>query len=53
MVSDTPETHKRISHAEKEYILSSLADQVCNFAIDFVWNSAANHIKSVYDTNLT
>uniref|UniRef100_A0A803TU24 Solute carrier family 17 member 5 n=1 Tax=Anolis carolinensis TaxID=28377 RepID=A0A803TU24_ANOCA len=28
MVSDTPETHKRISHAEKEYILSSLTEQL-------------------------
>ncbi|XP_028578610.2 sialin isoform X2 [Podarcis muralis] len=28
IVSDTPETHKRISHAEKEYILSSLTDQL-------------------------
>uniref|UniRef100_A0A8D0C9F8 Sialin n=1 Tax=Salvator merianae TaxID=96440 RepID=A0A8D0C9F8_SALMN len=28
IVSDSPETHKRISHAEKEYILSSLTDQL-------------------------
>ncbi|XP_054836407.1 sialin isoform X1 [Eublepharis macularius] len=28
MVSDTPETHKRISLAEKEYILSALSDQL-------------------------
>ncbi|XP_058422756.1 sialin isoform X3 [Diceros bicornis minor] len=27
LVSDTPETHKRISHYEKEYILSSLRNQ--------------------------
>ncbi|XP_008577116.1 PREDICTED: sialin isoform X2 [Galeopterus variegatus] len=27
LVSDTPETHKRISHYEKEYILSSLKNQ--------------------------
>lgn len=29
-VSDSPETHKRISHEEKEYILSTLTDQVCS-----------------------
>ncbi|KAL8172660.1 UNVERIFIED_CONTAM: hypothetical protein K2H54_005622 [Gekko kuhli] len=28
MVGDTPETHKRISLAEKEYILSTLSDQL-------------------------
>ncbi|XP_062953613.1 sialin isoform X4 [Cynocephalus volans] len=28
LVSDTPETHKRISHYEKEYILSSLKNQL-------------------------
>ncbi|XP_065487352.1 sialin isoform X2 [Caloenas nicobarica] len=28
LVSDTPETHRSISHAEKEYILSSLKDQL-------------------------
>lgn len=28
MVSDSPETHRRISQAEKEYILSSLTDQL-------------------------
>nr|XP_047933410.1 sialin isoform X1 [Anser cygnoides] len=28
LVSDTPETHKSISHAEREYILSSLKDQL-------------------------
>ncbi|NXY47240.1 S17A5 protein, partial [Ceuthmochares aereus] len=28
LVSDTPETHKSISHTEREYILSSLKDQL-------------------------
>ncbi|XP_059325126.1 sialin isoform X4 [Ammospiza nelsoni] len=28
LVSDTPETHRSISHAEREYILSSLKDQL-------------------------
>ncbi|KAM6355430.1 sialin isoform 3-T3 [Podargus strigoides] len=28
LVSDTPETHRSISHAEREYILSSLKDQM-------------------------
>ncbi|XP_017826593.2 sialin isoform X5 [Callithrix jacchus] len=28
LVSDTPQTHKRISHYEKEYILSSLRNQL-------------------------
>ncbi|XP_019376015.1 PREDICTED: sialin isoform X5 [Gavialis gangeticus] len=28
LVSDTPQTHRRISHAEREYILSSLKDQL-------------------------
>ncbi|XP_064268493.1 sialin isoform X2 [Passer domesticus] len=28
LVSDTPEIHSRISHAEREYILSSLKDQL-------------------------
>uniref|UniRef100_A0A7M4F5H0 Sialin n=1 Tax=Crocodylus porosus TaxID=8502 RepID=A0A7M4F5H0_CROPO len=28
LVSDTPQTHRRISHTEREYILSSLKDQL-------------------------
>lgn len=31
LVSDTPETHRSISRAEREYILSSLKDQVQHF----------------------
>lgn len=34
LVSDTPETHKSISRAEREYILSSLKDQVQHFGRD-------------------
>lgn len=33
-VSDTPETHRSISNAEREYILSSLKDQVQHFGRD-------------------
>lgn len=33
LVSDTPEIHRSISHAEREYILSSLKDQVQHFGI--------------------
>lgn len=39
LVSDTPETHRSISHAEREYILSSLKDQVQHFGGDLLLKS--------------
>lgn len=40
LVSDTPETHRSISRAEREYILSSLKDQVQRFFGDLLLKSA-------------